>query len=496
MEHVAEIAPDRIAVIDNHDESTYAQLRDRIERAVGTLMDAGVGDGDGVVLVAPNSIDSIAMIHGVIRVGGVAVVLDRRCGALDVENAVESSSARVIVVPAALRASLTVGVHGTRVIELEQVDRGQAVSDWVEPDPTRERFVVFTSGTTRRAKGVLHTLETMETATRNLASAMGFTDADRAFLASPIGTITGVSQVLMATRGASIVLEDRFDASASLDRIESHCASVIGGAPIILESLFAEYERRGLDHSALRGISLGGTMIPRRVLDVAIDRFGIRPTRVYGSSEVPIHTASAETDSVEQRLGDDGVPFLGCECRLGEAFESGRELEVRGPNLFQGYAVDEDNEHLFSPDGWFRTGDLVDLRDGRVTVRGRLKDVVARKGLKVSLAEVDDAAGGLPDVIEASAYGVADAETGERVVVAIRVEQGRSIDYDAVVAGLTSGGFARGKLPEEVVVWHEPLPRNPSGKVMRAELATQARGRPTSVAPRLRSERAEPGQRP
>jgi acyl-CoA synthetase (AMP-forming)/AMP-acid ligase II len=178
------------------------------------------------------------------------------------------------------------------------------------------------------------------------------------------------------------------------------------------------------------------------------------------------------------------MPLPGSELRLADEYAEGHELLVRGPNLFQGYLHEEDNDGTFE-DGWFRTGDLVELRDGRLKVRGRLKDVVARKGLKISLAEVDDVATRLSGVLEAAAYGVPDEETGERVALAVHAEDTRSASYDAVVGQLLRHGLARGKLPEEIVVWDEPLPRNASGKIVRAQLRENADTKPRSVAPRL-----------
>lgn len=484
LERVADEDPERIAIIDNNGTYNYGELRRRVEIAVGRFRRSGITEGQAIVIVAPNLVESVVAIHAAVRANGVAVVLDRRCGALDVANAVESSVARLIVVPAGLAASLTDGLDGISLIEMETLHDGAPEPRWAEPDPAKARFVVFTSGTTKRAKGVIHSLESMGAAARNLASVFGLTAEDRPFLSSPIGTITGVAQVWASTQGAGLVLEDRFDASRSLDRIESHRATVIGGAPVILELLFDEYDRRGLNTSSLQRIALGGTMIPRSVLEVAIDRFGIQPVRVYGSSEVPVHCASQPSDTKAQRLGDDGHPLPGAECRLGDAFDGGHELLVRGPNMFLGYLHDDDNEGAFV-DGWFRTGDLVEYNGDRVRVLGRLKDVVARKGLKVSLAEVDDAAEGIGGAMEVAAFGVADDDTGERVALAVHLADRATMDYDTVVAALAERGLARGKLPEEIVIWHDPLPRNPSGKIVRADVANGSIGRPRSVAPRL-----------
>jgi acyl-CoA synthetase (AMP-forming)/AMP-acid ligase II len=484
LERGADSDGDRVAVIDNEGSWTYAELREHVEAGVGTLTAAGVGPGDAVVIVAPNSRDAVAAVFATVRANGVAVVIDRRCGAVDLANAVTTSRSRHLIVPPELASPLRVDEHDAIWIPLPDVGRGGRGGDWTEPDPSAPRFVVFTSGTTRRSKGVIHTLETMGVATDNLALSWAYTCADRPYLSSPIGTVTGLSQVMLAVRdGGSIVLEDRFDPARAVDAIEGCGATVIGGAPVILELLFAEYERQNRTSSSLRRIALGGTNIPRPVLEVAIERFGIRPTRVYGSSEVPVHTLSSEDDTLEQRLSDDGVPSPGSQCRLGDEFLEGHELHVRGPNLFQGYLYDEDNEGAFA-DGWFATGDLVELRDGRLKVLGRLKDVAARKGLKISLAEVDDAATAIAGVVEASAYAVADDETGERVALAVRAD-GSSPSYEDIVASMLRYGLARGKLPEEIVIWNEPLPRNATGKIVRSRLREGAGGRPREFAPRL-----------
>jgi acyl-CoA synthetase (AMP-forming)/AMP-acid ligase II len=485
VERVAESDGSRLAIIDNDGSWTYAELRERVEAGVGTLTAAGVEPGESVVIVAPNSRDAVATILATVRASGVAVTVDRRCGALDLGNAIAASGARYVVVPDELRSALRVDAHPVTAFSPSAVTTGRPVSDWTEPDPAQPRYVVFTSGTTRRSKGAIHTLETMGAACRNLARAAAFTEQDRFFLSSPVATITGLSQVLLAVQGGSVLLEDRFDAARSLARIERYRAMVIGGAPVIAELLFAEYDRQGLTSSSLQRISLGGTAIPRAVLEVAIDRFGIKPTRVYGSSEVPTHTCSSDGDTLEQRLSDDGVPLSGSECRLGDEYAEGHELQVRGPNMFQGYLYPEDNEGAFV-DGWFRTGDLVGQPEGRLRVLGRLKDVAVRKGLKISLAEVDDAALTLTGVIEAAAYSVPDEETGEHVTVALRLTEPRPVSYHEVVSQLLAYGLARGKLPEEVVVWDEPLPRNASGKILRARLREQQEAKWRDYAPRLR----------
>jgi acyl-CoA synthetase (AMP-forming)/AMP-acid ligase II len=229
-------------------------------------------------------------------------------------------------------------------------------------------------------------------------------------------------------------------------------------------------------------------MIPRSVLEVAIDQFGIRPARVYGSSEVPTHTASRATDPAELALADDGAPLLGSEISTGSPGHPS-ELLVRGPNLFQGYLSSEHNDGAFDA-GWFRTGDLGSVTEGRLSIEGRLKEVVARKGLKISLPEIDGAVSGYPGAIEWAAFGIPDAATGERLVLALRSHEPESVTYESIRDFLLDRGLARGKLPEQIDVWTTPLPRTASGKLRRDELAKASGARHVHLAPHLKSTNA------
>ena len=167
---------------------------------------------------------------------------------------------------------------------------------------------------------------------------------------------------------------------------------MLGGAPVIAETLLGECARQNRTTS-LRTIVLGGAMIPRPLLQMAIDRFSIRPVRAYGSSEAPIHTASRSEDPLSECIANDGAPLPGAEMAIGSANDAS-ELRVRGPNLFQGYLDRSDNERAFSA-GWFCTGDTADIEAGHLVIRGRLNELVVRKGMKISLQEIDDAVSGL-----------------------------------------------------------------------------------------------------
>jgi acyl-CoA synthetase (AMP-forming)/AMP-acid ligase II len=286
------------------------------------------------------------------------------------------------------------------------------------------------------------------------------------------------------------VLEDHFDPDRSLDRIDAAAANLLGGAPVIAERLLRAAEALSDHRIALRTLALGGAMLPRPMLEQATDHFGIEIARVYGSSEMPCATGSVPEDDRERRLADDGRLMPGTEVRIGSA-DSPQEGLLRGPAGCLGYVDPEDDVAAFR-DGWFRTGDLVDLSDaGRLTVVGRLKEVVTRNGLKISLNEIDAALAGIPSVDEHACFAVPDPETGERLAVAIRPAPGATVHLDDVVRHLEAAGTARRKLPEQLVTWSGPLPRTPSGKVVRARLVMDAPGLPCEVVDRLSHDQSQ-----
>jgi non-ribosomal peptide synthetase component E (peptide arylation enzyme) len=158
---------------------------------------------------------------------------------------------------------------------------------------------------------------------------------------------------------------------------------------------------------------------------------------------------------------------------------------LRGPSLFLGYLDPVDDGAAFE-DGWYRSGDEVELDRGRLTVVGRLKEIVNRNGLKISLAATDAALAGLPGVLEYASFPMPDASTGERLAVAVLLARDASLTLEDVVGHLVAHGTARRGLPEQLVRWDRPLPRTASGKVVRSRLAMESATKDSDVAVRLR----------
>jgi acyl-CoA synthetase (AMP-forming)/AMP-acid ligase II len=487
LEAIAAAAPDRVAVIEDGALWSYGALEERIACGVGFLRARQIGIGTAVVVIAPITLAGVVAFLAVVRTGAVAMMLDRRCGRADVELATEYHEVRLVLCPAALARQTDLAHTGCPVVSLdEMLAASEPDREWDEPDPQAPAAVLFTSGSTSRPKGVVHSLNTLRVGGHSWGYPLAAGPDDITYVASPLASITVLIQTLqMLERGGALQLDDQFAPTASLGRLCASGASLIGSPPVVAQELIKAAIAEQREAIPVRAIAIGGAMIPRPLLELALTRYGVRPVRMYGSSEVPSAAATAPSDEGEARLRDEGVAAPGCELRVDG--NGPDELLVRGPMRFLGYLDAEHNVDAFSPGGWFRTGDLACYEGGRLTITGRIKEIVARKGLKISLMEIDEHAGRLPGVAEVAAYGMPDDETGERLVLAVRFDaEGLQAGFDRIIAGLRAAGLATWKLPEQIVFWNEPMPRTSTGKVQRRLVAQDLTVRPTAHAPRLR----------
>lgn len=471
--------PDHQAVVARGAELTYAELDARIDGAAAALTSAGVGVGTPVVIVVGNDPASVIAVHAAVRVDAVVLLVPRSAGPAGVADIVTRTGARHGAAPA---------WNGAGDVELNWIDVEHTTAAAEPARSTRPAdapsFVLFTSGTTSKPKGVIHSLSTLMKASANYIAAAGLGARDRILLVSPLASVTGVVQAIFIgpALAVPVVLEDRWGPAATCDLLLSSGATWYGGPDRLLDRLLDEVVSRGAS-APLRAVYLGGTALDRRIVERIEDEFGIVVMRAYGSSEAPVSTSGLRGEPREVRHADDGVALDDVEVRVGSADEL-TECCIRGPHTFLGYTDAADDATGFDGE-WFRTGDVAELSGRRVRIVGRIKDIVIRNGLKIPAAEVDEAVARVAGVRECAAYSVPDATTGERLAVAIVAQSGCEVTLAAVTDGLLAAGLPKYKLPEELVLWDRPLPLNANGKVERNRLAALGGELPRLVAERL-----------
>ncbi len=479
----AQRSPARPALIDRGAEITYAALDERVDQAARALRDAGVGAATPVVVVVGNDIGSVVAVHAAIRVDAVVLLVPRGAGATQVADIVARTGARFGLAPHWPPAGHAPLRDACAWIDIFHTSEA-SVSAGPKRPADEPSFVLYTSGTTSRPKGVIHSLSTLTKASANYIAAAGLGGDDRIFLISPLASVTGVLQALFIgpMLAVPVVLEDRWDLAATCDLLLSSGATWYGGPDRLLDRLLDEAVARG-SVVPLRAVYLGGTMLDRRIVERVEDDFGIVVMRAYGSSEVPVSTSGLHTEGRAIRHADDGVALQDVDVRVGSTGDPG-ECCIKGPHAFLGYTDTEDDIDAFDGE-WFQTGDVAEVSDHRVRIVGRIKDIVIRNGMKIPAAEVEEAVARIPGVRECAAYSVADATTGERLAVAMMLDDGVEMSLADVADALVGIGMPKYKLPEELVFWDEPLPLNANGKVQRNTLEARSEGLPRVLADRL-----------
>jgi cyclohexanecarboxylate-CoA ligase len=298
------------------------------------------------------------------------------------------------------------------------------------------------------------------------------------FMPSPVTHITGLLYGLLmpAMLRTRVVLQDVWDATAALRLIEQQRCSVTMAATPFLHGLVHHPDLPAFDVTSMRVFACGGADVPPALIRQAGERLGTSATRVYGSTEFPTLSTSPPDTPQDKRAGTDGraigaaeyriVDDAGADLRVGQT----GELLVRGPELFPGYLAAADNDGAFTPDGWFRTGDLaVADRDGYVSIRGRKKDIILRGGENISATEVESLLFEHPAVREAAVVAMPDPVLTERACAFVVPEAGQAPSLPELTAFLLGKQLAKQKLPERLELVAE-LPKTQSGKVQKFRL--------------------------
>ncbi|MFD9212734.1 class I adenylate-forming enzyme family protein [Streptomyces sp. NPDC059544] len=373
--------------------------------------------------------------------------------------------------------------------DLPVPDPGTAPPD-VDVRPEDDATIIYTSGTTGRPKGAVATQLAQAGAAMNprytaAASALargvlpGQGPAPVSLMTFPFFHVAAFTTVysVMAV-GGTLVLMRKWDAEQAPVLIDRHGVTHYSGVPTTALQLLDAAERNGSPLPSLTHLNTGGAAAPPGLVARLTARFGerVEPRNGYGLTET-CGGVTANFGAAYREFPDSvGRPTPAVEARIagpdGEPLADGEvgELWLRGQPLVRGYWRDDDaTAEAFTADGWFMTGDLATLRDGRVSIVDRLKDMVVRGGENVYCVEVEAALHEHPAVVDAAVLGVPHPVLGEEVAAVVQLGPGAAVTADELRAhvGRTLAAF---KVPAHVLVREEPLPRNPTGKILKREL--------------------------
>lgn len=455
----------------------YADLEAESARYANLLASLDLKPGDRVCSQVEKSAKTIFLYLGCLRAGFVYLPLN---------TAYQESEIRYFVgdaePAAAFCAPSARGFEAVRHrLELDAAASAPSAFRTVTSRADDLACIVYTSGTTGRAKGAMVTHGNLTSNALALHAFWRFRPGDVLLHALPLfhvhGLFVGLHTALL--NASRILLLPRFDAGPVLQRIPR--ATVFMGVPTYYVRLLAD---AALDEQLCRGMRLfvsGSAPLLAETFTEFRRRTGHAILERYGMTETGMNTSNPYDG--ERRPGTVGVALPGIEVRVAEA--DGREaprgdiaqIQVRGPNVMAGYwRLPERRAEDFTPDGFFRTGDLGRFDpDGYLSIVGREKDLVISGGYNVYPKEIEMLIDELPGVAESAAFGVPHADLGEALTVAIVAKAGASLSEQQVITHVKSK-LANFKVPKRVVFVSD-LPRNAMGKVLKSSLRSTYSGK-------------------
>jgi len=474
-------------------EYDFGKFWRRVERVTAHLQASwGIAAGDRVAWLGFNHELQLVALVACARLGAILAPLNFRLAVPELQQVIGDARPRLLVHDSAhTETALALQSEGLRhthhdTLIATAVPRGLPLPAVHSDDAL---LLVYTSGTTGRPKGALHTQAALLANARASQWAHGFVASDKVLSTLPMFHVGGLCiQTLPALlAGIEVVLHPRFDPGAWLDELAASRPTLSLLVPATLRALFEHPRWAETSLASLRGIMAGSSTVPVAYIE-ALHARGVPVGQVYGTTETGPVSVVLRLPDARARVGATGWPQPEAQVKLADA--QGRDVApgetgevcIRAANLMRGYWMGDGPRTIAAglglQDGWFHTGDLGQRApDGCITIVGRSKDMVISGGENIYPAEIENLLVTLPGVAECAVVGLPDARWGEVPVAAIvrsADTTGQGLSAEAVLDHLQAR-IARFKLPRRVV-FVDSLPKSALGKVQKPVLQAALQG--------------------
>ena len=496
----AELTPDAPMLIEPSGRRTsFVEYAVMAERLAAALYGQGIRVGSWVTWQFPTGRAAALLIGALARLAAVQNPVIHLYREREVGTVLRQSGSSFFIVPqhigdhdsSEMARRLIADMAGAPrllVLDEEALPQGDIGSlPAVQAGEHDVRWVFYTSGTTADPKGAMHADLSVISAGRGLAQSYALTPADVGALAFPIAHVGGAMYLAeLLISGASALLMQRFVQDEAVALFRWLDVTACGGSTAHYQTLVNAQALQPQTRlmPSLRVLGGGGAPKPPELYYRAKRELGVSICHTYGMTECPCVTI-APVDSDDQQLAyTDGIAQPDVELRIvdrdGMTVRNGveGEIRIRGPGIFKGYADPTLNAAAFDEEGFFCTGDLGVLRDdGRLSLTGRIKDVIVRKGENISARELEDILSVHPTVGAVAVVGLPDAERGERVCAVVELAHGMAdFSFQQMIDHLTEAGLMRQKFPEQLEIV-ERMPRNETlNKILKNELRERLGG--------------------
>lgn len=472
-------SPDVIAFTDDFGQTSYRQLAGGAVALSQVITKATPAKSVGILL--PSSAAFATAFYAALLAGKVVVPINFLLEPRQIAHVIQDAGVDLVITAPPLSAKFELpGVKTLDLSTLPKVDPAsiQMPTSLPQTDVDALSLLLYTSGTSGLPKGV-------RLSQRNFATCVQAC-IDHAFRSHPevkfLGLVPlfhslGLTATLLIPMklGAPVVYQARFNPSSAMKAIVEQACSIVIAVPPMYRAMMAVKEAGPATFARTHLLICGGEPLPASIRDAFERRFGVKLREGYGLSEtcgpIAVNTIDAE------RPGSVGRPIPGSRVRVVDANNveqppgSPGEVLLGGPTVFAGYNNLEDETRRAIENGFFRTGDLglIDS-DGFLHITGRAKELIILAGEKMHPREIEEPLMQHDSVAEAAVIGIRDDSRGEMVVAFVVTRDGSEPDANALRSFLRDAGVPAWKHPRRFVAVRE-LPRSPTGKVLRRELA-------------------------
>ena len=491
-DHLAAIVRERpgtIAVVEGDERLSYAALYAQGGGLAALLATGGIGAGDRVAVMLANGIDAVRAIVAILRLGAVLVAVGTRSRAAELDHICTDCTPAAIIhapdfadivaaAPAAPAARYDVSAAEWRAA----IARSDAPPPAAPADEEGLFAILYTSGTTGKPKGAMLTHLGAVHSCLHWRDAFGLGDDERTLVCVPWAHVSGLCGVVMPLLflGGTLVMLPEFKRRAALELAERERITHALMVPAMYGLCLLEPDLADFDLTSWRIAAFGGAPMP----EPTIARFAaafpwLAMCNAYGATEttspatiMPPGEGVARADSIGRVVTCGDIRVMDDHGREVSPGTDG-ELWIAGPMVVPGYWRNPQATAASFVGGYWKSGDIGSIdRQGYVRIADRKKDMIIRGGFKVYPAEVESVLAGLEGVVEAAVVGRADPMLGESVVAFVTAEPGQLTPRH--VRSWCAERLSDYKVPVDVVIEADALPRNANGKIQKAALRERA----------------------
>lgn len=476
--------PDRPALVYADQRVSYAALDQRIARAAAFLASKGIGPGDIVAVFMKNSAAFIEIAFATSYLGAVFLPVNFRLSGEECGYIVAHAGARLLLADEEFAATVA-GIDNVVLVDTAaQLDSGRLASPGLPvPAPhvrkPEDLFrLMYTSGTTDRPKGVMHSYENFYWKCMDHVIALGMTAADRLLAVGPLYHVGAfdLPGIAILWVGGTLIVQRQFDEAETLALIEAESVTCAWFAPMMVGRMLALEGAETYDLSSFKWCIAGGEKTPEnRIRDFTRLFKAARFIDGFGLTETCSGDTLMEAGKEIEKIGSTGRALAHVEITIrddeGLVLPAATEGEIclRGPKVTKGYWRDpKKTEQSFYGD-WFRSGDVGYLDvDGFLFITDRKKDMIISGGENIASSEIERVIYQMPEVAECAVIGMPDPKWGERPAAIVVAKPGQALSTEDVQSRCRAA-LASFKVPSRVF-FRDTLPRNPSGKVLKRVL--------------------------